>query len=521
MAEVIFIYEGIKSIIQCDIYEKMKDIIDKFLIKIKNKENNLYYLYNGTKINNELTFIKQANGIDKERKKMNIIVTKKVEDINKINEIISKDVICPECKENILINYDNFHINFHDCKNNHNINKELNEFEDTQKINVSNIKCNICNINNKGNTHNNEFYICNTCNINICPLCKTKHDKNHNIINYDDKNYICRKHKDEKFIKYCKICKIDICMICEEEHIGHELLEHGKILIKNNDLLNSMKDLNNVIDNFKYKINIIKEILDRLVNTFDLYYKINNNIINNYNNNKRNYYILQNLNNIKNNNDIIINYINYIINNDQIFNIYKFPNEYFYNDDKGIYIGELKNTYISWIKEGKGIFYYYKDDIYERIKYEGDWKDDQRDGKGILYWKKGGKYEGDFKNDIREGKGIIYCYNGDRYEGELKNNKFEGKGIFYFNNGGRYEGDWKNGNKEGKGIMYYNNGDKYDGYWEKDLMEGKGIYYYKNGDRYDGEWKNGIKEGSGILYYKNGNKKEGIWKNDKLLYISY
>ena len=32
----------------------MKDIIDRFLIKIKNKENNLYYLYNGSKINFEL-----------------------------------------------------------------------------------------------------------------------------------------------------------------------------------------------------------------------------------------------------------------------------------------------------------------------------------------------------------------------------------------------------------------------------------------------------------------------------------
>ena len=32
----------------------MKDIIDKFLIKIKSKKNNLYYLYNGSKINFEL-----------------------------------------------------------------------------------------------------------------------------------------------------------------------------------------------------------------------------------------------------------------------------------------------------------------------------------------------------------------------------------------------------------------------------------------------------------------------------------
>ena len=35
-------------------------------------------------------------------------------------------------------------------------------------------------------------------------------------------------------------------MICEEEHEGHEFLEHGKILIKNNALKNSMKDLKNV-----------------------------------------------------------------------------------------------------------------------------------------------------------------------------------------------------------------------------------------------------------------------------------
>ena len=258
MAEAIFNYEGINTTIQCEINEKMKDIINRFLIKLEKKENNLYYLYNGTQINYELTFNEQANDIDKNRKQINIIVTKSEDAQNIIKEIVSKDIICPECKENSLINFENFHAYFHDCKNNHNIMETLNEYEKSQKINLNKIVCNICNINNKGNTHNNEFYICNTCNINICPLCKTKHDKNHNIINYDDKNYICRKHKDEKFIKYCKICKIDICMICEEEHIGHELLEHSKILIKNNDLLNSMKDLNNVIDNFKYKINIIK-----------------------------------------------------------------------------------------------------------------------------------------------------------------------------------------------------------------------------------------------------------------------
>ena len=120
--------------------------------------------------------------------------------------------------------------------------KTLNEFEQTQKINLNKIVCNICNINNKGDTHNNEFYICNTCNINICPLCKTKHDKSHKIINYDNKNYICQKHNDS-FIIYCTSCKEDLWIICDDEHKGHIISDFGKLLIKNDELLKSMEDL--------------------------------------------------------------------------------------------------------------------------------------------------------------------------------------------------------------------------------------------------------------------------------------
>ena len=99
MAEIIFMYEGFNTTIQCYMNEKMRSIIDKFLLKIQNKENNLYYLYNGTKINYELTFNEQANDFDKNRKKMNIIVTKNEEDDNSSKEVISKDVVCPKCKE--------------------------------------------------------------------------------------------------------------------------------------------------------------------------------------------------------------------------------------------------------------------------------------------------------------------------------------------------------------------------------------------------------------------------------------
>ena len=333
MAEVIFNYEGIITKIQCHITDKMSQIISKFIIKTKEKGDNLFYLYNGNKINKELSFIDQANVLDKNRKKMNIIVNKNEEDIYQTKEILSKDVICPECKESILLNVKNFKINLYGCKNNHQINNLiLNNFEESQKIDISKIVCEICHINNKNKTHNNEFYICNTCNKNICPLCKSNHDQNHIIINYNDKNYLCSKHNDS-FIKFCKTCYKDICIICENEHINHYIINLNKLLINKNELIKSSEELKNIIDKFKYKISIIKEILDSIINIIERYHKLNNYIINNYNINKRNFHKLQNLNNLKINNEMIIAKLNNIINSNKIFDINNYPIYNFYNNN--------------------------------------------------------------------------------------------------------------------------------------------------------------------------------------------
>ena len=87
MAEVIFNYEGINTIIQCDENEKIEEIIKTFLIKINDSQNNnLVYLYNGQKINNELTFKEQANELDKNRKKMYILANIFEEEENNIKE---------------------------------------------------------------------------------------------------------------------------------------------------------------------------------------------------------------------------------------------------------------------------------------------------------------------------------------------------------------------------------------------------------------------------------------------------
>ena len=59
---------------------------------------------------------------------------------------------------------------------------------------MSTIICQNCGKYNKASVHNNIFYKCNTCKMDLCPICSSNHDKNHNIINYDNKNYICEKH---------------------------------------------------------------------------------------------------------------------------------------------------------------------------------------------------------------------------------------------------------------------------------------------------------------------------------------
>ena len=143
MALSFFLYNGIETKIHCNIDEKMSSIINKFIFKSKIDVNKAQFLYNGNQINFNLTFFEQANQIDKQRKIISILVydnnTLKIS----INEgiISSKEVICPKCKENCLIDIKNYKIRLFNCKNGHEFNNILlNEFYNLQNINENEIK---------------------------------------------------------------------------------------------------------------------------------------------------------------------------------------------------------------------------------------------------------------------------------------------------------------------------------------------------------------------------------------------
>lgn len=88
------------------------------------------------------------------------------------------------------------------------------------------------------------------------------------------------------------------------------------------------------------------------------------------------------------------------------------------------------------------------------IVYDGDLKENQKDGQGKRYFYGfDGKpifllYEGSYKDDECSGKGKSYYSNGQIcYEGEYKKGKYNGKGTLYNEDGSvQYKGNFKDGN---------------------------------------------------------------------------
>ena len=328
MAEVEFIYNGTKTIIQCNLSEKIKDISKRFKDKINLTNKNINYTYNGNLVlNEELKFEDIVNNEDKIRKKMSFIVFDNLIETKDKDIIKSNEIICPECKENIRMNINEYKINLLKCKNGHN--KEnilLDEFEETQNINLTDIICNTCKNNNKSISYDNIFYKCLTCNINICPLCKSTHDKNHIIINYDEKYYICNEH-NEKYMLYCEDCNKNLCTLCDG-HKEHKRIFFVDILPKKEDLIKKKQLLKSTIDDFNSEIKVLISRFNEVTNKINIYYKIIEDMVNNYDNKNRNYEIIYNLNQIQNNNineelKKIIRCNNIIEKYNNILNIYK------------------------------------------------------------------------------------------------------------------------------------------------------------------------------------------------------
>ena len=125
--EAIFIYNGISTSIQCKKDEKMEDICKRCAIKVGININDFYFLYGGENIDLKLSYEEIIDEDDLNRRKMSILIYQNSNNYLSTNEnnqnlskIKSKNVICPICEENCLLNIKNYKLFLYGCRNKHN-----------------------------------------------------------------------------------------------------------------------------------------------------------------------------------------------------------------------------------------------------------------------------------------------------------------------------------------------------------------------------------------------------------------
>ena len=128
----------------------MKDIYISFRNKAKIEGKSLYYMYNGTYLeNDELTFNEISNSENIKRNKMNILVNEIEPQPKPKSECIIKykNIICPEYKLDIKFKIEEYNILLYEYKNKHEKDKiYFDEFNSTQNIDISKIICDNCNV---------------------------------------------------------------------------------------------------------------------------------------------------------------------------------------------------------------------------------------------------------------------------------------------------------------------------------------------------------------------------------------
>ena len=160
-----------------------------------------------------------------------------------IDRIKIEEIKCSKCDDNIFLNFDNYKINLHGCKNGHKKNKiSFNSFMKTQKSNPDNFRCENCNKKYTDPEEQRLFALCLSCKKKLCLFCKKKHNNNHQIIENKYRNYICNIH-DGIYHKYCIDCKKNLCVNCEEEHHNHNKIDFKDIIPNINNLSKTKENL--------------------------------------------------------------------------------------------------------------------------------------------------------------------------------------------------------------------------------------------------------------------------------------
>ena len=143
----------------------------------------------------------------------------------------------------------------------------------------------------------------------------------------------------------------------------------------------------------------------------------------------------------------------------------------FYNCclDKSTFAGE----YINNFPNGYGIY------SRKGLKLEGmNWYKNYINDIGIAIWDEGDIYEGEFKDNLKEGIGMYKWEDGASYMGYFKNNQINGYGCMNFANGNSYIGEFHDGYLSGWGKFIWEDNKCYIGTYKKNKKDGFGIFIW-------------------------------------------
>ena len=155
-----------------------------------------------------------------------------------------------------------------------------------------------------------------------------------------------------------------------------------------------------------------------------------------------------------------------------------------------------EGEYVCGKKCGKGK----ETNLVKNTQYEGDFKDDKKNGFGEEKSSDGTIYRGEFKDDLKHGNGTLIL-DGIKtwaYKGEFKNDKISGKGRFRWNENKEYFGEWENNELSGYGILIDRNY-KHIGFFQDSNKHGYGASFFGEESALLGKWENDMMEGNAIL----------------------
>eukprot|EP00435_Cladocopium_sp_Y103_P054131 s614_g17.t1 len=134
------------------------------------------------------------------------------------------------------------------------------------------------------------------------------------------------------------------------------------------------------------------------------------------------------------------------------------------------------------------------------------------DGYSYKVFPDGSRYEGQWKDGLKHGKGRFIYPDGDVYDGEWQDGKAHGHGT-YTSKQSKYVGDWQSDLKHGQA---WDDTSKYTGTYSHGQKHGKGRFEWPDGSVYDGEFRNNNVEGEGTFTWKDGRQYKGQWVDNRV-----